>query len=137
MRLHASCVALGNRGLLILGKSGSGKSSLALEFLALGAKLVSDDQTILKQVDGSPRAHAPDQLFGKIEARGIGILAADAQPSARVELAVDLDQIELDRIPKSRMINLLGLDIPLLHFVDTRSFPYGVLQYLKGGRVDM
>ena len=35
--LHASSVSVGDQGLLILGKSGAGKSSLALDLIALGA----------------------------------------------------------------------------------------------------
>ena len=35
--LHASCVAVAGRGLLIAGASGSGKSALALDLMAFGA----------------------------------------------------------------------------------------------------
>jgi HPr kinase/phosphorylase len=45
--LHASCIALEGRGLLILGPSGAGKSSLAIRMMALGASLVSDDRTLV------------------------------------------------------------------------------------------
>ena len=45
MILHATCVAVDGRGLLILGPSGSGKSALALQLIALGAQLVADDRT--------------------------------------------------------------------------------------------
>ena len=40
--LHASCVAVAGRAVLITGPSGSGKSSLALTLLAHGAALVAD-----------------------------------------------------------------------------------------------
>src|SRR3546814_9666093 len=45
--LHASCVAIGGRAVLIEGPSGSGKSDLALRLIDRGAKLVADDYTIL------------------------------------------------------------------------------------------
>ena len=45
--LNASCVAWQGRGALILGRSGAGKSALALQLMALGADLVSDDRTEL------------------------------------------------------------------------------------------
>ena len=40
-------------GVLIVGSSGSGKSSLAINLLALGSKLVADDQCELvkKKID--------------------------------------------------------------------------------------
>jgi len=40
---HASCVDFDGKGVLILGASGSGKSSLALACMSLGARLVGDD----------------------------------------------------------------------------------------------
>ena len=80
LTLHASCVALDGRGVLILGRSGAGKSSLALELMALGARLVADDRTVLHADDGAPVASCPPAILGKIEARGVGILAADPSP---------------------------------------------------------
>ncbi|MEO1532556.1 MAG: serine kinase, partial [Pseudomonadota bacterium] len=50
--LHASAVALGERGLLILGPSGAGKTRLALELVALGAELVADDRVIVEAHEG-------------------------------------------------------------------------------------
>ena len=41
--LHATCVTLGDRGMLITGPSGIGKSDLALRLIDGGAKLVADD----------------------------------------------------------------------------------------------
>ena len=41
--IQASCVAIGGRGLLILGAPGSGKSSLALALIDRGARLIGDD----------------------------------------------------------------------------------------------
>ncbi|MFQ5437976.1 MAG: HPr kinase/phosphorylase, partial [Paracoccaceae bacterium] len=48
MIVHAGAVAFDRRAVLILGPSGSGKSSLALELMSRGASLVSDDRTILR-----------------------------------------------------------------------------------------
>ena len=45
--LHASCVAIGDLAVLIQGHSGAGKSDLALRLVDRGAKLVSDDYTLL------------------------------------------------------------------------------------------
>ena len=49
--LHASCVALAGRGLLIRGAPGSGKSTLALTLMGLGADLVGDDRIDLRLED--------------------------------------------------------------------------------------
>ena len=50
--LHATCVAIGGRGLLLLGPSGSGKSDLALRLIDRGAMLVSDDGVAIRRGSG-------------------------------------------------------------------------------------
>lgn len=134
-RLHASSVALDGRGVLIIGKSGSGKSGLALQLMAFGAMLVSDDQILLIAKDGWPFATAPDATRGMIEARGVGLLAAKSEP-ARVVLAVNLDQCETDRLPPDRTMPLPGRDVPLLHKAESPYFAASILQYLKAGKVN-
>ena len=77
--VHASCVAWKGRGLLIGGPVGSGKSSLALQLMAFGADLIADDRTALSaDRDGPPVAAPVAPIAGLIEARGVGILPADA-----------------------------------------------------------
>lgn len=133
--IHASCVALGPAGVLILGPSGAGKSALALELLACGGVLVADDRTALSVADDQLVAHCPAELLGKIEARGVGILAADTTPSALVRLVVDLGEMEKHRLPPVHTVTLLGQTIPLLYDPSHAHFPAAVLQYLKGGRI--
>ena len=132
--LHASCVAWNGRGLLILGPSGSGKSALALRLMAYGAALVSDDRTVVELRDESLVASAPGSIAGMIEARSVGLLAASAIEWAALKLAVDLGQIETERLPPERDIRLLGAPLPCLHKVESAHFPAAVLQYLKAGR---
>ena len=67
--IHASAVALDGRGLLILGAAGSGKSALALELMARGARLVSDDQVALSVEGGRLIARAPAAIRGRIETK--------------------------------------------------------------------
>jgi HPr kinase/phosphorylase len=134
--LHASCVALGDRAVLILGPAGSGKSTLALMLMAHGAGLVADDRTELRSVSGRLRARAPDSIRGKIEARGMGILAAAPVPEAEVVLAVDLERRETERLPSPRRLTVLGQEIDLLHKVESPAFPAAVLQYLRCGRLE-
>ena len=133
--LHASAVALGGRCALIIGPSGSGKSTLALELMALGCVLVSDDYTIVSQHDDILWAEAPEALRNRIEARGIGVLAAEAAHKTRVVLIVDLGHEETDRLPPERLRDICGHTVPLLHKVVGPHFPAAILQYLKAGRV--
>jgi HPr kinase/phosphorylase len=132
--LHGSAVALGASGALILGPSGAGKSALALTLMALGAALVADDRVVLSDRDGLPWMSAPPEIAGLIEARFLGLLAADAAPGAWVRLVVDLSRTETDRLPPRRGICVLGHDIPLVHKVESAHFAPAILQYLKAGR---
>lgn len=132
--LHASCVALGGRAVLILGASGSGKSALALELMARGAALIADDRTRLIARDAVLIASAPPTIRGMIEARGVGLLAAEPAPPTPVALVVDLDQAETARLPQVHETMLLDVRLTLLRKVEHAHFPAAILQYLKGGR---
>ena len=131
--LHANCAAIANKAVLIRGPSGCGKSGLTLELLALGAGLVSDDQTCLIRSSMGVIAYAPNSLLGAIEARGVGILRADIAPPTPVALVIDLDQIETDRLPHARTCDLLGHRFPLLRKANGSHFPAAVLNYLRAG----
>lgn len=134
--VHASCVAVDGVGVLIIGASGSGKSGLALELMALGGMLVSDDRTCLDTVGDVLIATSPPNIKGQIEARGVGILAADVVPSAPIRLVVDMEHREGDRLPEPRTCDLLNVKVPLLLGTGLAHFAAAIIQYLKGGRID-
>lgn len=133
--VHASTVSVDGRALLILGPSGSGKSMLSLALMGLGAALVSDDRTVLMRQGGGLVASAPQAIAGQIEARGLGILRADAVTQATVAAILDVAVVEADRLPPQRSKNLLGVTLPLLHYVESPYFAAGLMQYLRFGRV--
>ncbi|MCV2867772.1 HPr kinase/phosphatase C-terminal domain-containing protein [Defluviimonas sp. WL0002] len=132
--LHAACVSLDGRGVLILGPSGSGKSALSLQLMAYGCALVADDGVEIVVRDGVAIASAPPTIRGLIEARGIGLLAAEPAPSAPLVLAVDLSLVETDRLPPFRQTSIAQCVVPVLHRVESAHFPAAILQYLKAGR---
>jgi HPr kinase/phosphorylase len=136
LTLHATTVALGDRGLLILGRSGAGKSALALALMSLGATLVADDRTIVTGRDETLVATCPPAIRGLIEARGLGLLRAPPQDEATLAAAVDLDTVETERLPEPRRIVLLNRSLPLLHKVETGYFAAALLQYLKEGTAE-
>lgn len=113
-QLHATTVAVSGRAVLILGPSGAGKSSLALEMMAAGALLVADDRTDLRTEGVQLLASPPQDLAGRIEARGIGILAVEHLPEAEVALVCDLGQPEPERLPPFRNTDLGGVTLPLV-----------------------
>lgn len=131
--LHATCVCADGRAVLILGASGSGKSSLALQLTALGARLVADDRTRLTRTDGTIVAWAPATLAGCIEARGVGILRLPHLVSAPVVLVVDLDHSEDQRLPEPHQVTLLGVTLPCLWRAPGPHFAAAVLHCLTSG----
>ena len=105
--------------------------------LAIGADLVSDDQTIITLDGKRLKAEAPVSIRGLIEARGLGILTVPSIASAAIKAIIDLDYIETERLPGLRTHSLMGVILPCLHNVDCQGFPSGLLHYLRHGRQDV
>jgi HPr kinase/phosphorylase len=132
--LHATTVAFGGRGVLIVGPSGAGKSALGLQLIALGARLVADDRTLVRRRDGVLIAAAPPGLPPWIEARGVGLLGADRIAEATLALAVDLGRVETDRLPQRRTFGMLQCRIDLALGPVTAHLPAAIRQYVVAGR---
>ena len=90
--LHqATCVAIGGRGLLIEGRPGAGKSSLALALIDRGAVLVGDDGVLLDH-DGERLLASPaPAIGGKLEVRNLGLLDFPTLANVPIALIVILD----------------------------------------------
>lgn len=122
--LHGCMVDLRGIGVLIMGKSGTGKSETAVGLIERGGALVADDMVRVKYASGELTASAPALSRGYLEIRGIGIVnvanlygLASIRPEKRLDLVVTLtayaDQNEVDRLglqPKS--FEILGQQIP-------------------------
>jgi serine kinase of HPr protein (carbohydrate metabolism regulator) len=109
--IHAGCVAIGGRGVLIAGRSGSGKSDLAWRLIDRGARLVSDDYTRIERHGGRLFARAPAAIAGRIELRGVGIVESPALDDVPVCLLADLDRVP-ERLPGGAEPHLL-LDVTI------------------------
>lgn len=129
--LHATAVALGNAGLLITGTSGSGKSSLALQLIGLGATLVADDGVICTACDGHLHLSAPAATRDRIEARGFGILAVPSR-TAWAKAVVEMDRTGTKRLPEPREIVIAGVALPAFGKVESPAFASMLRVYLEG-----
>ncbi|MDE2029074.1 MAG: HPr kinase/phosphatase C-terminal domain-containing protein [Alphaproteobacteria bacterium] len=116
MLLHASCVAVGGKAVLLAGPPGIGKSDLALRLIDGGARLVADDQTALRIEDGVLCAAPPPAIAGMIEIRHVGLRRTDFAASAPVALYVELAPMDavLERLPDPESMLLLERRVPML-----------------------
>ncbi len=115
INIHASCVCLNNKGILILGESGLGKSDLSLRLIMeRGAKLVADDRVDLENINGQIMASAPKILQGLLEVRGLGIIHQPFIKDVPINLIV-------------RLVN---------HYKDVERLPDPVFYEIEGARIN-
>lgn len=117
--LHATLVAdlRGGRwrGVLIRGRSGVGKSALALALVEQGWRLVADDRVIVWRSAHRVWGRAPSSLAGLVEARGLGIAAIPALPWCEVALVADLSAAaapSAERLPEAALAEIAGMSLP-------------------------
>lgn len=141
LSVHASCVLIGEAGVLVRGPAGSGKSSLCLALLDRAgiegrhAALVGDDRIRLEAHHGRLVARPHPALAGLIEIRGHGIrrLARPAE-AAVLRLVVDL-VAEAERMPAvpAATERLLGIDLPRLALARDQPREYLIHEALAVG----
>lgn len=113
--IHATCINILGKGVLILGASGSGKSDLALRLIASHqAKLVADDRVEVEASLQGIIAAPPPTLKGLLEVRGVGIIKLKALPQTPLHLVVELTSEPLERMPVPLFYELCGINLPLL-----------------------
>jgi HPr kinase/phosphorylase len=134
--LHGCMVDMRGVGVLIIGKSGSGKSETAIGLIERGASLVADDMVRIKYVGGELVASSPDLSRGYLEIRGIGIInvanlygLASIRPDKRLDLVITLrphmDLNDVDRLGmQQKSYEILGqhvahVEIPVAPGRDT------------------
>jgi len=113
--IYATAIAIEGDAILLRGPSGAGKSDLALRLIDGGARLIADDQALLRRAGNQVLVRAPAEISGLIEVRGVGILRVAALGEAPLALIVDLvTSAQVERIPDSRFEVIFGLAIPLI-----------------------
>lgn len=125
--VHGVLMEIMGVGVLMLGRSGIGKSENALELIMRGHRLVSDDVIEVKKMAALDLiGDAPDLIRNLLEIRGIGVVdisrlfgVAAVKGQTRIELVVELvdwsDTVEYERIGLGdEKYRLLGIELPLV-----------------------
>lgn len=122
--IHGELVRVHGVGVLITGKSGMGKSEIALELIKRGHQLVGDDRIDCYKIHDELIGRTTSMLEGFMELRGVGIInvgrmygVGSIAHEAQIELQIDLepfdDSYEYDRvgIEEKEYSELLGIKI--------------------------
>jgi len=111
--IYGNCVDINGSGIILLGKSGSGKSDITYRLINNhGAKLVSDDHIVIEKNDNHLIAKSVESIKGLIEVRNIGIIKTDYVEKTNIKLVVELDiDDELTRMPEDDFIEVNGIKI--------------------------
>ena len=125
--VHGVLMAIMGVGVLIIGRSGIGKSENALDLVMRGHRLVSDDIVEVKKTGAHDlMGQAPEMLRNLLEIRGIGIVdirqlfgVSAVRPSQRIELVVELldwdNSVEYERVGlREEKYRFLGIELPLM-----------------------
>lgn len=114
------------KGIMITGKSGIGKSELALDLINRGHMLVADDRVEVSRVHNDIICRAPKLLRNMLEIRGLGVVDVTRLFGANaflrqceLDFVINLikleEAMESDRLnPLNETINVLGLEVPKL-----------------------
>ena len=122
--LHGCMISYRGVGMLIMGKSGAGKSEAAIGLIEQGGALVADDKVKIRKANGKLTASTESFSKGFIEMRGVGIInvanlygLGAIRDECKVELIVFLkpesDLNHVDRVGgKRQLYDVLGVGVP-------------------------
>lgn len=125
---HGVMLSIYDQGIFLTGKSGIGKSAIALELVSRGHRLVADDAPLLHHIPTTGQVYAvcPPLLADFLEVRALGILNICKLFGPRASLALMPVHLVIELVetftadaqqrlqPYSRRTNILGVDIPYL-----------------------
>jgi HPr kinase/phosphorylase len=125
-RLHGGLVSIYGLGVLLIGKSGVGKSECALDLITRGHSLVADDfVTVRRYPNGDLIGYAEAPSKYHMELRGLGIInVRDLFGLAAIRERTNIDLVvELERWEEGKTYDRLGLDETVHSILETR-VPY-------------
>ena len=127
---NATCVAINGIGVLIEGTPKTGKSSLALSLIDEGAKLISDDLTLLTLKNNKVYTALVQKMPGMLFVRGLGLLKISEVENQQVEIKalIRLGDKEDEFLTQREFITVFGSMIPVFNFFQ---FDYALTKKIK------
>ncbi|MBU0599371.1 HPr(Ser) kinase/phosphatase [bacterium] len=123
--IHGGLLDVFGVGIMILGKSGAGKSECALELIERGHRLIADDIVDIKRTASNALiGYGAELIKHHMEIRGLGIIniknlfgIGAIESSKKIDLVVNLEEWsatkEYDRLGlEEPTISILGIKIP-------------------------
>lgn len=127
IRKHGVLVEVYGIGVLLIGKSGVGKSEAALELIKRGHQLVADDVVdICKDTEETLIGECPEMVRHFMEIRGIGIIDIRAMFGIGsvtlrksidlvIQMETDTDEKDYDRLGlEQKTTKILDVDVPYM-----------------------
>ena len=125
--IHGNLIDVFGVGVLLIGKSGIGKSELSLALTMRNHRFVADDMVeITKKNPGVLIGRAKEMLKNIVEIRGLGIVnikdlfgISSIRDAKRIELVIELiewkEETEYDRLGlEENFYEILGVKLPLI-----------------------
>ncbi len=132
--VHGVLLDVDRVGVLILGKSGIGKSECAIDLIIKGSKLIADDVVEIRKVsDNKLIGTGPENIRFLIEVRGIGIVnIRDLFGTTSVMDKRDIEMvIELDEWNSDKEYERLGIDKKTTSILEVE-LPFSVIPVSPG-----
>jgi HPr kinase/phosphorylase len=132
--VHGVLLDVHHTGVLILGKSGIGKSECAIDLIIQGSKLIADDVVEIRKIGSQTLIGVgPENIRYLVEVRGIGIVnIKDLFGTTCVMEKREIDLvIELHQWDSETEYDRLGLDTKTYSILDIE-LPYIVLPVSPG-----
>ncbi|MGL4343520.1 MAG: HPr(Ser) kinase/phosphatase [Metamycoplasmataceae bacterium] len=108
--VHGSLIIINSIGVLVIGKSGIGKSEVILDLVQKNHIFVSDDAVLIKRIGNNFIGESPLLTQDILEARGLGLMnirAIYGEKSIRKSTTIDL-VVELEHYEATSQFDRLG-----------------------------
>lgn len=134
---HGVLMDIHRLGVLILGKSGVGKSESALDLIAKGSKFIADDIVEIRRISNTKLiGSGPENIKYLMEIRGIGIVnikdlfgTTSVMDSREIEMVIELEQWD-----QNNEYERLGLETKSYKILDL-PLPYVIIPVSPGRNI--